>query len=992
VAAAKNSSGKSAKRAPSTRVSSAREKLAEYRRKRDFSRTAEPSGSEASSARDESARSKLRFVIQKHAASHLHFDFRLELDGVMKSWAVPKGPSYDPGTKRLAMEVEDHPIAYNKFEGTIPAGEYGGGTVMLWDRGTYGAPGLSGPDGVRALREGYRKGRLDLVMHGERLVGGWSLVRMRETSGKPQWLLIKRSDDTADPSRDVVAEVTTSVATGRTMEEIAEGKGRKRVWHSNREASGPVTKAKSGAKKSTAKKATVKKATAKSAGTRKVARKRVAKGASSAAVAEPVLHRGRPKAVRASKRLSAIVPMKASVGTGVPGSEGWTYEPKYDGIRVIAYATADAAHLVTRNGNDKSMQFPEVIDALRELARKAKRPLVLDGEVVALDGEEVARFQDLQSRMHTTDRAFIETAREGAPAALVAFDLLVDGEAVITREPWTVRRARLEQRLRNRTSRALMLGETVPNDGEELLRKAAKLGWEGVIAKRMGDPYTPGIRSSGWLKLKIEHRQEFVIGGWTEPRKTREHIGALLLGHFDDEGHFVYVGHTGGGFTNAGLRDMHRKLAPLERASSPFSEKVKTNEKAHWVTPKIVVEVKFGEWTADGKLRQPIFLGVRDDKPAREVTREAESVQDRGSVRRTKAGAAARAVTKANAKRTTSTRGKKRAKAPITDVPVYANAPIVNRLLEIETEGGRGSVPLGRGASINVSSLDKVYFPKDGITKGALMRYYATVAPLILPTVKDRALVLKRTPEGIDGETFFQQKAPDDPPDGVRVEAVPESDGDTKNRLVGGDITTLLYCVQLGCVSTDPWHSRVQSAENPDYTYIDIDPQPKAGFQRVLDCARWAKEEMDALGIHGALKTSGSRGLHIAIPLPASATWETAVTLAQIIAAQVAQKHPADATIERTVSARSTRSVYMDYLQNIRGKSVAGPYCVRAKPGAMVSTPLEWSELTDDLDPHEYTIETTPLRFRKVGDLWREQMKSRNSATALKGLSRVKKR
>jgi bifunctional non-homologous end joining protein LigD len=1004
VAAAKKSSGKSAKRAPSTRVSSAREKLAEYRRKRDFSRTAEPSGSEASSARDESARSKLRFVIQKHAASHLHFDFRLELDGVMKSWAVPKGPSYDPGTKRLAMEVEDHPIAYNTFEGTIPAGEYGGGTVMLWDRGTYGAPGLSGAEGVRALREGYAKGRLDLVMHGERLEGGWSLVRMRETSGKPQWLLIKRSDDTADPSRDIVAEVTTSVASGRTMEEIAEGKGRKRVWHSNREAKDPVKK------RGVAKKAAAKTTTAKKASGRKVARKRAAKGASAAAVAEPVMHRGRPKAVRASKRLSAIVPMKASVGTGVPKGEGWTYEPKYDGIRVIAYATADAAHLVTRNGNDKSVQFPEVIEALRDLAKKAKRPLVLDGEVVALDGEEVARFQDLQSRMHTTDRAFIETAREGAPASLVAFDLLVDGDEVITREPWTVRRARLEQRLRNRTSRALKLGETVPNDGEELLKKAAKLGWEGVIAKRMDDPYTPGVRSSGWLKLKIEHRQEFVVGGWTEPRKTREHIGALLLGHYDDEGNFIYVGHTGGGFTNEGLRDMYRKLAPLERSTSPFSEKVRTNERAHWVTPKIVVEVKFGEWTADGKLRQPIFLGVRDDKPAREVTREAESVQDRGTVRRTKAGAAARAVTKKSARPATGAkratgaktstkgtsatpaRGRKRASAPITDVPVYANAPIVSRLVEIETEGGRGTVALGRGASLDVSSLDKVYFPKDGITKGALMRYYATVAPLILPTVKDRALVLKRTPEGIEGETFFQQKAPDDPPAGVRVEAVPESDGDTKNRLVGGDITTLLYCVQLGCVSTDPWHSRVQSAENPDYTYIDIDPQPKAGFQRVLDCARWAKEEMDALGIHGALKTSGSRGLHIAIPLPASATWETAVTLAQIIAAQVAQKHPQDATIERTVAARSTKSVYMDYLQNIRGKSVAGPYCVRAKPGAMVSTPLDWSELTDDLDPHEYTIETTPLRFRKVGDLWREQMKSRNSAAALKGLSRVKKR
>ena len=957
---------------------SPREKLAEYRRKRDFSRTAEPSGSEAAAAsHDASAESTLRFVIQKHAASHLHFDFRLELDGVMKSWAVPKGPSYDPGTKRLAMEVEDHPISYNTFEGTIPAGEYGGGTVMLWDRGTCGAPGLFGAAGVRALREGYARGRLDLVMHGERLRGGWSLVRMREASGKPQWLLIKRDDETADPSRDVIAEVMTSIDSGRTMDEITAGKGKSKVWHSNREAASLM-------KKATAKKS--------------------ARRAKASAAAVPATARGSPKGVRASTRLAAIIPMKASVGTGVPAGEGWTYEPKYDGIRVIAYATTDAAHVITRNGNDKSVQFPEVIDALRALARKAKRPLVLDGEIVALDGDEVARFQDLQSRMHTTDRAFIETAQEGAPASLVAFDLLVDGEDVLTGEPWTKRRARLEQRLRNRTSRAIRIGETVPNDGDELLAKAEKLGWEGVIAKRMDEPYVPGARSKGWLKLKIEHRQEFVIGGWTEPRKTREHIGALLLGHYDDDGNFIYVGHTGGGFTNAGLRDMARKLTAIERATSPFAEKVKTNEKAHWTAPKVVVEVKFGEWTADGKLRQPIFLGVRDDKLAREVTRESESVQRRGAVRRRKtAGAAARAVKKApvktaSAKRPATDRApgakratSKRAPARITDVPVYANATIVARLLAIETEGGRGTVSLGGGAALDVSSLNKVYFPDDGITKGALMRYYATVAPLILPTLRDRALILKRTPEGIKGETFFQQKAPDDPPAGVRVEPVPESDGDSKQRLVGGDTTTLLYCVQLGCVSTDPWHSRIQSAENPDYTYLDIDPQPKAGFRRVLDAARWVKEELDAMGLHAALKTSGSRGLHVAIPLPASATWDTAVTLAQIIAAQVAQKHPADATIERSVAARSTKAVYMDYLQNIRGKSIAGAYCVRAKPGAMVSTPLRWDELTDDLDPHEYTIETAPLRFKEVGDLWRDALRSKNSAAALKGLARAGK-
>ncbi|NUQ20306.1 MAG: DNA ligase D [Gemmatimonadaceae bacterium] len=999
-----------------TAATKARDKLTEYWRKRDFSRTKEPAGS----ASDESSKSRLRFVIQKHAASHLHFDFRLELDGVMKSWAVPKGPSYDPAVKRLAMQVEDHPIAYNKFEGTIPAGEYGGGTVMLWDRGTYGAPGLSGSAGVQALRDGYRKGRLDIVMHGERMKGGWSLVRMhgRGDSSKPQWLLIKRHDGTEDPGRDVVAEERTSVHSGRTMEEIANG--RSRVWHSNRgQGSGSRRGQGSGVggqatamKKTSAKagkKTTAKKKTAAKKGGSTSARKRAGKGASATALAEAPVHRGRPKAKKAAKHLAALVPMKASIGTEIPSGEGWTFEPKYDGIRVIAYATADAATVVTRNGNDKSEQFPEVIAALMTLARKARRSLVLDGEIVALQGGEVARFQDLQSRMHTTNSAFIETSTIAAPAALVAFDLLMDGDEVLMREPWTVRRERLEQRLRNRTSASLLLGESVPNDGEEMLRKAEKLGWEGVIAKRMDDPYHPGERSRGWLKLKIEHRQEFVIGGWTEPRKTREHIGALLLGHYDEDGNFVYVGHTGGGFTREGLKDMYRRLAPLERQSSPFVTTPKTNEKAHWVTPKVVVEVKFGEWTAEDKLRQPIFLGVRDDKPAREVIREPESVQE-GAARRRGSGtgrqAFAMAKKRAPAKRATSAKrataksggakstgakrtGTKRG-TTFTEVTVYANAPLVAKLADLERESGRGTVTLGRGASLDVSSLDKVYFPKDGITKGTLFRYYATVAPLILPTVKDRALVLKRTPEGIEGETFFQQKAPDEAPEGVRVENVPESDGDTKRRLVGGDLTTLLYCVQLGCVSTDPWHSRVQSPENPDYTYLDLDPQPKAGFQRVLDVARWVKEELDELGLHAALKTSGSRGLHVCVPLPTSATWDTAVTLAQIIAANVAQKHPKDATITRAVNDRSPKSVYVDYLQNIRGKSIAGAYCVRAKPGATVSTPLEWKELTDDLDIREFTVETAPARFNKVGDLWNPALKRRNSAAALRGLGRGK--
>ena len=552
--------------------------LSEYRRKRDFSRTAEPAGSVTPSRKG-----TLRFVIQKHAASHLHFDLRLELDGVMKSWAVPKGPSLDPSVKRLAMEVEDHPIDYNTFEGTIPKGEYGGGTVMVWDRGTYRADAADDGDDESAIRRGYRSGDLKFTLQGERLRGSWVLVRMRGRAAgaaKPQWLLIKHRDDEARDDIDIVAETMTSVATGRTMEEIAAG------------------------------------------------RKRPAKppGPATASRQAPPSTRKASAAPTRSRAIGRLEPMYASIGTSVPDGDGWTFEPKYDGIRVLAYVTEAAVRLVTRNGNDKTKQFPEIAEALRALGRKAERDLVVDGEIIAVVDGEVARFQALQDRMHVKDTVAIDHLAETKPAAIVLFDILVDGPDILLKEPWTTRRKHLERVLRRRTNDRVRLSESIPADGHEMLERVRRDGWEGVIAKRTSSTYDPGVRSKSWLKLKVEHRQEFVIGGWTEPRNTREHIGAILLGYFEGD-RFIYVGHTGGGFTREGLKEVHRRLARLERKTSPFEQPPRTNERAHWTRPEVVVEVKFNEWTADGKLRQPIFLGVRDDKPARDVGRESESVQ-----------------------------------------------------------------------------------------------------------------------------------------------------------------------------------------------------------------------------------------------------------------------------------------------------------------------------------------------------------------------------
>ncbi len=923
------------------RKRSASTQLTEYRRKRDFSRTHEPSGATAAAP---TRTGRLGFVIQKHAASHLHFDLRLELDGVMKSWAVPKGPSLDPLMKRLAMQVEDHPIDYNTFEGTIPKGEYGGGTVIIWDRGTYSSDTAASPaEQEVAIREGLKRGDLKITFHGERLHGSFALIRMKfardksSSSSKPQWLLIKHRDEFATDA-DVVAENMTSVESGRTMEEIASGKSR--VWRSNREPKG---------------------------------RKAV----------KPATATRNPPADNAKRVSSALLePMYASVGSEVPG-KGWTFEPKYDGIRVLAYVTSTDVKLMTRNGKDKAKQFPEVVSALTKLAAQSKRSFVLDGEIVALDDGEPARFQELQSRMHVQESHMIERLAASTPSALILFDMLMDGDEILMREPWTERRARLVKRIGKKVSVHIRLTESIEGDGRKMLEKARRQSWEGIIAKRIDAPYEPGIRSRSWLKLKIEFREEFVVGGYTEPRNSREHIGALLLGYFD-KGRFIYAGHTGTGFTRQGLEEMHRLLKPLERKTSPFEETPKTNEKAHWVKPEVVVEVKFSQWTAERRLRQPVYLGVRDDKNAKDVEIESPSVQkesDGGSFskRKERSSIAARGRTPAK-----SPAGRPaRRSAASKSLNSVDTVSLLEQLSAIEKHGADGKLDFGGGKTLRVSNLDKVFFPREKYTKGDVMRYYTRIADFILPTIQDRPLVLKRFPNGIDGESFYQQKAPDPPPPGVRVEVIRTEDGEEQRRLIGGDLLTLLYTIQLGAISVDPWHSRVQSLEYADYTIIDLDPGQRANLGRVVQVARWAREVIDGFGLNAAIKTSGASGLHIYLPLPPHTPNEAATLVAQVIATKVAAGHPKEATIERSVKARGAATVYVDYLQNIQGKTVAGAYCVRAKPGATVSTPLKWTEVNDALDPRDFHVGNAAERFEKVGDIWNEAMGQKNSLRAL---------
>jgi bifunctional non-homologous end joining protein LigD len=919
----------------------ARAQLAEYRRKRDFAKTQEPSG-EVTPAPGRPGR--LQFVIQKHAARQLHFDLRIELDGVMKSWAVPKGPSLDPSVKRLAMQVEDHPIDYNTFEGTIPQGEYGGGTVMLWDRGTYSADTATSPDEDEdAIREGLRRGDLKITFNGERLRGSFALIRMKfardgSSSSKPQWLLIKHRDEFAS-KEDVVAANMISVDTNRTMEEIASGKSK--VWNSNREA----------------KKAAVTLSQPKKVGT---------------ASSHPKLS------------FKSFEPMYASIGTEIPG-KGWTFEPKYDGIRVLAFATPTEVKLITRNGKDKAEQFPEIVSALKNLASQTKRPLVLDGETVALANGEPARFQELQGRIQVKQSQLIARYSAAMPAALILFDILMDGDDVLIGEPWTERRARLLARAGKRTSTYLRVTESVEGDGKKMLEKARRQGWEGIMAKRMDSRYEPGKRTPAWLKLKIEFREEFVVGGYTEPRKSREYIGALLLGYFDGD-RFIYVGHTGGGFTRQSLNDMYKRLKPLERKTTPFEETPKTNEKVHWVKPDVVVEVKFNEWTADRRLRQPIFVGVRDDKAAREVEIELPSVQRKPIGRGTIAKRSSRLNVLARAKvatRASAPKDRPSRPAPARSLEKVDKKAIMAQLSAIEDASGAGTLDFGGGKTLRISNLDKIFFPKEKYTKGDVMRYYTRIADFILPTIQDRPLVLKRFPNGVNGESFYQQNASETTPPEARVEVIEAAGGEKQRRFVGGDLLTLLYTIQLGAISVDPWHSRLGSLEYADYTIIDLDPGPRANFARVVQIARWAKEVIDGFGLHAAIKTSGATGLHIYLPLPPKTPNEAATLVAQVIATKVANGHPKEATIERSIKARGAATVYVDYLQNIQGKTVAGPYCVRAKPGATVSTPLKWTELRDELDPHDFHLGNAADRFEKIGDIWNEAMRKKNSLRAL---------
>lgn len=902
--------------------------LRKYKEKRNFNNTPEPSGKEMASE------GALKFVVQKHHASHLHYDFRLEMEGVLKSWAVPKGPSMNPNDKRLAMMVEDHPMDYRSFEGIIPPGNYGAGTVMVWDEGTYELPGEQDRrKGEKQLLSDLHKEKMHIILHGKKLKGEFMLFKMKDR-GENAWLLVKKKDKHSF-SKDITKS-DRSVVTGRSLEQIREqAEEQGEVWQSNRKA-----------------KETVK----------------------SAASKNNIRHLPRSFFDGAEKAAFPhdVKPMLATLVDDPFDRDDWFFEVKWDGYRAIAEVNGRKVNVYSRNLISFSDRYHEITGALKELGLKA----VFDGEIVAVNEDGVASFQLLQQYMNT-----------GAGTLLYyVFDILhLDGYD-LTGLPLRRRKEILKNVLPEND--VVRYSEHVEGSGIALFEAAIEEGLEGIIAKNAESPYRINTRSKDWLKVKTQMRQEAVIAGFTEARGGRKHFGALVLGVYDGK-ELVYIGHTGGGFDERSLATVKKKLAPLIIDKPPFKEKPKTNMPVTWVKPQLVCEVSFQEWTDGGHMRQPIFQGLRMDKAARDVKREA-LVHTR-DVRTVKADASNHAlkivhnkyldplpadkeksVKKAPAKKTAP---KKKAalkkKAPAKKAAKRSAAKAAKATIPpIRIEDGEDQVITVNGHELKLTNLNKLYWKKEGYTKLDLINYYRRMAPWIMPYLKDRPESLNRHPNGITGKNFFQKDVGGKVAEWIQtVEIYSESNNRNINYLLCQDEATLIYLANLGCIEINPWHSRLGSLDYPDYCLIDLDPH-EISFGKVIETACVVKEVLDEAKIPGYCKTSGSSGLHICIPLGAKYDFDQSKNFAELIVTLVHQRIPTFTSLLRS-PAKRRRKVYLDFLQNRQTQTIAAPYCVRPRPGATVSTPLHWEEVKEGLSPSQFTIENIFDRLDRVGDIWK---------------------
>jgi bifunctional non-homologous end joining protein LigD len=848
--------------------------LRTYRAKRDFGITAEPKGKVA-------RKRGTAFVIQKHAATRLHYDLRLELDGVMKSWAVTRGPSLVPGEKRLAVEVEDHPIAYNTFEGTIPKGEYGGGTVMVWDRGHW----LPESDPHRGLA----KGHLAFTLEGKKLHGGWHLVRMRRRSGEKRdnWLLIKQDDDAgrSPKDEDILKEKPLSAASGRSMEQIE--KGSRKVWHSNR-ATGGRTLTKTHRAAATPKK--------------NIPRARTKKDD--------------PDFAAGFSALPAFVPpCLASLSDSPPDQGNWVHELKFDGYRIQARLDHGKATLLTRKGLDWTKKFSTLAKAIAKLPAKTA---LIDGELVVEGDDGISSFsllqQDLKNDRHDRLKFY-------------AFDLLHLDGTNLADLPLTRRKVSLA-RLLHRQPDPLRFSESLTEPGTTLLRHACKLGLEGIVSKIADAPYRPG-RGHDWIKTKCSDRQELVVAGVVPSTADSRAVGALVLGFYGG-GKLHYAGRTGTGFTHDAARKLFRRLMTLKSNEVPF-EAVPAEErgarKPIWVKPAMVVEVDFRGWTHGDRVRQASFQGVREDKSAKEVVRERT-------------------------------------------IAATSRAPAIKRSASAKNDTVAG---------VHLTHPDRVYWDDAGVTKRDLAEYYVRVWKWMRPHVAGRPMSLLRCPEGASGQCFFQKHARA----GIPVEhlhLVPEKGDEI---ISVDDLSGIVALVQGGVLEIHTRGTTIDDRERADRLVFDLDPGPGTSWDDVVEAARDVRARLSKLKLKSFLKTSGGKGLHVILPIKPT-PWNEAKAFAQKIAASMAADKPERYIATATKSGRSKR-IFIDYLRNSREATAVAPYSTRARPGAPVSVPIEWSELGSLKSANQYTVLNLMQRLsRQRKDPWTGIGRVRQSLSKLK--------
>jgi bifunctional non-homologous end joining protein LigD len=922
--------------------------LERYAAKRTFTRTPEPPAMAAGQRHG-----PLLFVVQKHAARRLHYDFRLELDGVLKSWAVPKGPSLDPADKRMAVEVEDHPFEYASFEGVIPEKEYGAGNVIVWDCGVY-SPDEGGQYAFadRSAAEGRVRtelaaGKLSFFLCGEKLKGSFTLVKTRTAN---QWLLIKHKDRFAQ-ANDVLAR-HLSVLSGVSLDELSTAKPPVRLEAARLAPCGP-----------------------------------------------------------AEEFPAHLAPMLAESGDGAHSDPAWRYEPKLDGYRVIGFVTGDRVRLQSRRGLDYTPFFPELA---AELAAHPAGQMIVDGEIVALGSDGRPSFNALQNRAQLKSADEIAAAQRVSPVVLVCFDLLHFAGLNLRPAPYSDRRRYLAQCLLPGAHLQLVHAS---DDAEQLYAAVLEHGFEGIIAKRRSSPYREGRRSGDWLKLKAVRSGEFLIGGYTRGNGARAPLGALLLGYREGKA-LRYAGHVGSGLDEASIAALLERSAKLKRPDSPFEEPPPLHRPTTWLTPRLVAEVNYSEWTKAGALRAPVFLRLRDDIDPQTVRRHPGG---RGGADAT----AKRGASVARGVRTDTSTGNRARPAPDSDTALVAEV-----LDQLQNPAKTLQLKVG-GARIGLSNLDRVYWPAAGgaraqpITKRDFLRYLARVGRFMLPHLADRPLTMIRMPEGINGERFFQKHWSQSLPEFVESVTVFSEHKDERHRyLLANNLPTLLWLGQVGTLEFHVWHSRAQPGPEaigaqtdyssslaalessilnyPDYLVFDIDPyiysgkeapgaEPelnKRGFAGGKRVAFWLRALLKEMSLEAVVKTSGKTGLHVFVPIVRTVTFDEARRICEMVGRHLMRAHPKDITMEWAVEKR-TGKIFIDYNMNVRGKTLNVAYSPRGVPGAPVSMPLTWEEL-EAAEPTDFTINNVPARLEKNGDRWHDVLELKQSLTQAFGVGREK--